>query len=1006
MINGTLLTNTSDRTAGTTISADSIASVVGTVYFAIAAASGTGDLPSAVPSGWTQVEVDGSGSRIFVVYRRNGSGSTFGCSVSWAASQDVRAIQVWAMEGLDTTNPVANSWVNSWPSSPYAKGTNGTFNVAVTSVNYYNVEPTLTTSSPFPSVVAGGFQPQATAKVDDTWTLASSWARRQVGFNEYLSPTSGDNITLELNSAQVAQSDYPAMIVEVSPTTYGTPRLDDMAWHEATTTSMASDISLGRSDELANFDAGTCSLELTEPLEVNTKSLSVPAGGSLTIATDTLGEVATNDSLRMRLKVTPDSWAEAATPFSIGTADVSFYLVNRIPIFDANAITYTCPNKVSFQDNDTGWLEVILIGDSALGFEGAVFYQSYDGQNWTCLGTCFDSATTASLSADTLTFANPDPTHATQLHEFSIGTLSSPTETRWLVHIDINCTELVEQIRGLGLATLNDGAAITSATYGVEPGWFVRVGAHRPTYTPMHLFTGRVTQATKDFATHDVVFQQLSATDIIEQISQVELSRTTYSQAVVKDSPIAFWPLDDDSNVAVDISGNGADGEYTSAVVHDPGLADGVVNAAMNVGTTEQWMKCSSAKRFAPAATPADPVFGFSIEFWLKTRTTVKQNRSAAIFTYGNTYGNLATQIVLLNQGLVFAVDGVPILSTTQVNDGKLHHIVCTATPDGLAYIYVDGVKTTTVTPANIAVIPALCTPNYTNDVIVGYSPAGSFSVPLVGTIDDVSMYDFMLADWQIARHYDLGIAGKRKDTLADRVSLLLSASGFDDSFFIADESAQTDIYTKPLYEGNLMAELSALADSYSARIHANSRGQIVAYGFDYFPYSVATFADDGSALDFQLEGFTTSIDRDMLHNTVTGAMADGPNVVVSDPSSIGRYGPRGFDIGTIRATSPGAVSEIAERHLDKYKVPKERFKQIKLRPQGDIDIWDVMSTLVVSAKVTITLDGDTKDYLIEGVNHALGPKFWETTLSVTEAPIDDFWRWGNSTFGVSTKWA
>lgn len=1004
MINGTLLTNTSNTSAGTTISADSIDSVVGVVYFVVAAAIGTGDAPSAVPSGWTQVEINGSGSRIFVLYRRNGSGSTFGCNVSWASSQDARSIQVWAIEGLDTTNPVGTSFLNAWPNEPFIKGTNGTFNCVVANANYFNLEPAATTT-PFPSVLAGSYQPEATAQLDGTWTLASSYSRREVYRYEYPSPFTGDNITIELNSAQAAQSDYPAMIVEVSPTTYGTPRLDDMAWHEATTTSMTSDIALGRSDELANFDAGTCSLQLTEPLEVTTASLSVPAGGSLTIATDTLGEVATNDSLRLRLKVTPDNWGNA--PFTLGTTDVSFYTLNSVPILEANAITYTCPNKVKFQDNDTGWLEVILVGDSALGFEGAVFYQSYDGQNWTCLGTSFDSTTTVSMAADTLTFANPDSTDSTQLHEFTIGTLDSTTQTTWLVHIDINSTELVEQIRGPGVATLNDGASIATATYGVEPGWFVRVGAHYPTSTPMHLFTGRVTQATKDFATHDVVFQQLSATDITEQISQVELSRTTYAQAVVKDSPIAFWPLDDDSNVAVDISGNGADGEYTSAVVHDPGLADGVVNAAMNVGTTEQWMKCSSAKRFAPAATPADPVNGFSIEFWLKTRTTVKQNRSAAIFTYGNTYGNLATQILLINQGLVFAVDGVPLLSTTQVNDGKLHHIVCTATPDGLGYIYVDGVKTTTVAPANIAFIPTLCTPNYTNDVIVGYSPGGTFSVPLVGTIDDVSMYDFMLADWQIAKHYELGIAGKRKDTLADRVTLLLGASGFDDSFFIADSSAQSsDIYTKPLYEGNLMAELTTLAESYSARVHANARGQIVAYGFDYFPYSVATFADDDSALSFQLEGFTTSIDRDSLHNTVTGSMADGPNVVVSDPSSIGRYGPRNFDIGTIRATSPGAVSEIAERHLDKYKVPKERFKQIKLRPQGDTAIWAVLGTLAVSAKVTITLDGDTKDYLIEGVSHSLAPKFWETTLSVTEAPSDDFWRWGSSTFSQDTRWA
>lgn len=141
----------------------------------------------------------------------------------------------------------------------------------------------------------------------------------------------------------------------------------------------------------------------------------------------------------------------------------------------------------------------------------------------------------------------------------------------------------------------------------------------------------------------------------------------------------------------------------------------------------------------------------FSIAFWIKTTSTagieVIINKSNNIRTTGwsiwmNSGGNPVMDI--------FSASSVGLecdASSTSINDGNWHHVVCTYAGDGLTIkIYVDGSAKTTANNGFSSVGSSILN---SNNVMLGIYPAGggdSFG----GQLDDLRIYDRILSSTDV----------------------------------------------------------------------------------------------------------------------------------------------------------------------------------------------------------------------------------------------------------------
>jgi hypothetical protein len=766
---------------------------------------------------------------------------------------------------------------------------------------------------------------------------------------------------------------WPTPTVEVAPTTYGAPPLDRIAWTDITDTAMEADISLGRTDALSDFGAGTMSLRMTAPATLPVAALSMTDGSVLNTANGELTGIESSTTFVFQACMTAQ-WS-TGTPCSAysTSADYGFRIEDGIIHINAYA-DVASPRPVSFSDGDTGWIRAIATDGE---FSGALFYESYDGRNWTCLGTGISNTSFDPFAAGYIGLSCYGS--AALWHSLSIGHLDDSGEPVWLVGWDFTVHGLAEQIAGYGDPDEVYGSAeMVSSDEEMEPGWYVRLRWSADDLEGT-AFTGRVTSVVKSPQAGQT-FVSLEATDLTEALASAALARSAYATRIEADSPLAFWPLRPDSA-----------GTPSQTARYTTGLVDGRPDGSLSLAGPGDWIRDTA--RIERSGQ-------FSIEFWIKTRTSVTQNAVAPIFAQGAT-GSLGRDLTvsLTAEGLLFGVAGSAVVATRQISDGRPHHVVCLL--GSSQDIYIDGEQ---VTGGGSTLISARWRTDYFYETVIGWRSKNTWNVPVTGTLDDAAVYGYALHPLQIREHYRLGMSGEAPDTLAGRVRSLAAQAGFDGSWLDIDPSAETEgVYTQPVDEGTVLGELQALAQAHGARIHSTGDGTLAAFGADWYPEPSVSLTDDGTGTDYLAAGFETEQTRDDIANVVTGSQADGPAVTVSDPNSIGRYGRQQRDLGTIRATSPGAVQTIAERHLDRDRLPRERFRSIAVA--ATTANADALAGATVSAVVDVTRDGDTSAFTVEGTSLSIAPESWRLTCHLSPKDPDDFWRWGESTLDADARW-
>src|SRR5579863_8564234 len=230
----------------------------------------------------------------------------------------------------------------------------------------------------------------------------------------------------------------------------------------------------------------------------------------------------------------------------------------------------------------------------------------------------------------------------------------------------------------------------------------------------------------------------------------------TYAAAVLADAPVAYWRLDDTGLVAKDSAGSD-DGTFSGGCTLG---AAGALAADSDTAVTFDGTSCvvelGDGLNFAGTAP-------YTLELWVNTPSNTK-------------YEHFFTRETRTTPGDASPVDGYAVLQNAQgdtyseraISGSSEATASTTITPAVWDYIVVtyDGNAAVMYIDATLAGshrdTRSLAT--FTTNGMIGARPGGGYTL---GTIDEVAVYDHVLADDRIALHYQLATQGPMPDQLA-----------------------------------------------------------------------------------------------------------------------------------------------------------------------------------------------------------------------------------------------
>jgi hypothetical protein len=503
--------------------------------------------------------------------------------------------------------------------------------------------------------------------------------------------------------------------------------------------------------------------------------------------------------------------------------------------------------------------------------------------------------------------------------------------------------------------------------------------------------------------------------DLLQILEGETLPRDAYTTEVMADRPVAWWRCDStEGNEMTDSSGNGRHGVWAEVRLGDPlTVGDGRSAEFEHVG---DWR----GQAIRDLTTSAYPV---SYECWVKAEEQPTEFR--VLVMRAKDYSGTGRGLVigasdLSPNGEALWFDSYAFRGDTQVDDGRIHHIVASIRT-GLPAdhkLYVDGVEQTpTVLNAGtggMSVDERIWTIGNTPD-----TGGGDFG--LTGALDDVAIYPTALSAARVQAHYEAGSTGYAGELSGERIDRVLDALGVPAALRDIDSG---DTTVGPAIYGG------ATAGSYLQQIAESEQG----YWFvDHHNGGKLTFRgryhrltdtrstvvqwvlgdeDDPDALHVERDGLDVRPAGDSLINIVEVSWPGGDNVVARDGASIEAYGPESHSIATQAPTASAALG-AGQWVINRHSRPQTRVRGFTLAPDGDERLWPVVVDLRPSTRVSLRRhpqevgDPVTNELYVERVRHAVsGGLGWRTSVATSHADAADAaWIWGTSEWDLTTVW-
>ena len=227
-------------------------------------------------------------------------------------------------------------------------------------------------------------------------------------------------------------------------------------------------------------------------------------------------------------------------------------------------------------------------------------------------------------------------------------------------------------------------------------------------------------------------------------------SVSPYSDAVLADSPLAYWRLGDAGSSAADETGNGHTGSASSGVSFGSGslLPADLGNTSVTLGDPDR-ITVAGFEKFGSGAT------GYSVEFWVTLNETPPVNAINLVGDGQSSGTDFYEMVYLVDGGEIRAhlqaTDGTHGLdSATVLNVDQTYYVVTTwdqATGD--ATIYLDGVVEVT-TNFGAALVPL----HTANTVFLGTDIREASGMDI--TLDEAAIYDYALSPESVSDRFTL----------------------------------------------------------------------------------------------------------------------------------------------------------------------------------------------------------------------------------------------------------
>lgn len=506
-----------------------------------------------------------------------------------------------------------------------------------------------------------------------------------------------------------------------------------------------------------------------------------------------------------------------------------------------------------------------------------------------------------------------------------------------------------------------------------------------------HVFDGWIDSMPQLYSSAVDAVVSLTATDAFKLLAKFKLDEI-YGEAVLADSPYAYWRLADDLPIATsatDSSGNGYDGDWkgtpsaTGSLIADglgavslDGEADGVVISTGTLPSTplsiEAWVKTGKyGTNLSLIAGQTHEIGGTNPQFI----------RDFVLFMDNDTgVANFTARIV--------GESNITVTGTSVLRDTGPHHVVGTIDTDRKLRLYVDGVQEGGTSAA--ATGTSL---DSSGRLRIGRPPtnnetgAGDTYKCFKGDICEVAVYDRALSAARVLAHYNAGSAPWSGDSTGDRVDRVLNLIGWPSGDRSIEAGASTLGAAANIEGVTALDHLLAVEQTEQGRFFISGAGDATFYGRNHeTSLTVQASFDDGENDGLEFDYSDANITNDM---TVTRAGGLPQRAV--DQTSIDAYWRHSDDMsGLLYATDSEALA-MAQWRVANYAEPVMRPTNLHFKPLINLSnvypkvLMRELGDRIEVTKTTPAGGSVVVDAVIEGIEHQFaGGMDWRTSWNLS----------------------
>lgn len=500
-----------------------------------------------------------------------------------------------------------------------------------------------------------------------------------------------------------------------------------------------------------------------------------------------------------------------------------------------------------------------------------------------------------------------------------------------------------------------------------------------------YLFTGHVEEWPTEWPGGQLYSQAtITATDRLARIGAKRAMRSVIEEAVLADSPKAYYPLGEPEGSVLggDIAGQMA-GSLSIAAA---GAGGGTLLFGTATGPPTDGLP---APQFAPVSltngkylTSSIPPVGIGFPAGVAAAFLTSSATAQVVAQVREEFGSTMGLSIETGTGKLVGSMYVPwfgtqftITSAASVADGNTHYgevLINGAT----ATMWLDGALVGT------AALSGYPTFKYLD---VGGTRTGAL---FTGTISHVAVFASATSQ-TLAKHQvrntaaTTGFAGERSD---QRIARYAAWAGVPSADMNLDVGSSTSIAFTETTGQSILQAMQDVAQTEGGRLFVNGAGVLTFHARSRRYANPAAVASVSARMLSGSEKFTLSTQG--LVNDLTGSRPDGPQIRAFDAASIAEFGVFNSSL-TLLATADSEVADAINWRVSTNAQPEVRL------PQGTFDLYTDATTgaalraVELGDRVSITnlpsqAPSSTMDFVVEGYTENVSVSGWTRTANLS----------------------